>query len=105
VFIHMCMQINYSMCLNCLLLASMRALRLSRARSVSMDAPMRGRARSVHDHGTSGDTASVHRYKLLRYMSMTTSVHRVIRLRYKYQSEYGPFRYIHFGTLSHLPAY
>jgi len=36
VFIHMCMQINCSMFLNCLLLASTRALR--RARSVSMDA-------------------------------------------------------------------
>jgi len=38
VFIHMCMHINCSMFLNCLLLASMHAL--SRARSVSMDAPM-----------------------------------------------------------------
>ena len=36
-----------------------------------------GRTRSVHDHfGTSGDTASVHRYELLRYMSVTASVHR-----------------------------
>ena len=38
VFIHVCMQINCSMFLNCLLLASTRAL--SRARSVSMDALM-----------------------------------------------------------------
>jgi len=38
VFIHMCMQINCSMFLNCLLLASTRALR--HARSVSMDALM-----------------------------------------------------------------
>jgi len=38
VFIHMCMQINCSMFLNCLLLASMRAL--SRACSVSMDVLM-----------------------------------------------------------------
>jgi len=38
VFIHMCMQINCSMFLNCLLLASTRAS--SRARSMSMDALM-----------------------------------------------------------------
>jgi len=38
VFIHVCMQINCSMFLNCLLLADMHAL--SRARSVSMDAPV-----------------------------------------------------------------
>jgi len=38
VFIHMCMQINCTMFLNCQLLASMHAL--SRARSVSMDALM-----------------------------------------------------------------
>jgi len=37
-FIRMCMPINYSMCLNSLLLASTRAL--SHARSMSMDAPM-----------------------------------------------------------------
>ena len=59
-----------------------------------------GRARSVHDHfGTSCVPTSVHRYKLLRYMSRTVSEHRVIRLRYTYRSEYGQFRYIHFGTL------
>ena len=38
ILIHMCMQINCSMFLNCLFLASMHAL--SRARSVSMDALM-----------------------------------------------------------------
>jgi len=36
-----CMPINYSMCLNCLLLASARAYILSRVLSVSMDAPMK----------------------------------------------------------------
>jgi len=61
----------------------------------------RGRARSVHDHfGTSCVPISVHRYKLLRYMSRTVSEHRVIRLQYTYRSEYGQFRYIHFGTSS-----
>ena len=65
-----------------------------------------GRARSVHDHfGTSCVPISVHRYRLLRYISMTISEHRVIRLRYTDRSEYGQFRYIHFGTLSNLRAY
>jgi len=38
IFIHACMQINYSMCLHWLFLANTHVL--SRARSVSMDAPM-----------------------------------------------------------------
>jgi len=52
------------------------------------------RARSVHDHfGTSGVPLRYIGTKLLRYMSMITSVHRVIRLRYRDRLEYGPFRY------------
>jgi len=65
-----------------------------------------GRARSVHDHfGTSCVPTSVHRCKLLRYMSRTVSEHMAILLRYTDQSECGQFRYIHFGTLSNLRAY
>jgi len=56
-------------------------------------------------------TISVHRAadhfgtKLLRYISMTTSVDKGIRLRYIDWSKYVPFQYIHFCTLVHLRTY